>query len=126
MNGEYKILAVFAAGLILTAAAQAQDGSTLSRQGVTTNSAAAAVTLDVKAQPTLHWADHTQVSGLFVDLVRPQETWNLLNPVTPAPTVAPTPGEAQLQTKVPVPPSDRDSNVQNRGPNFAVLRFSFP
>jgi hypothetical protein len=125
MNADYKNLALFAGCMILTATALAQDNSALTRQGTSTNSSSA-VTMDVKTQPSVPWADHMQVSGLFIDCVQPRQTWSLLNPATPSPALPPLQSEAQLQTQVPITPSNRDSNVENRGPNFAVLRFSFP
>lgn len=112
--------------MILTAAtALAQDKSALNRQGISTNSPSA-VTMDVKAQPSVPWGDHTQVSGMFIDCVQPRQTWSLLNPEMPAPALPPSQPQAQLQTQVPITPSNRDSDVENRGPNFAILRFSFP
>jgi hypothetical protein len=125
MNADYKYLAVFAGCMILTVAVQAQDKSSLSRPGVSTNSPSAA-TMDVKIQPSVPWGDHMQVSGLLIDCVQPRQTWSLLNPAMPAPPLPPPQTQAQLQTQVPITPSNRDSDVENRGPNFAVLRFSFP
>ena len=121
MNAIRKMFLSLTAGVLATGVVQAQDKSALVQPGITTNTTPALV-LEKSPLPHYDLGSRTQISGLVVDFIEPQQTWDVLNPaltgpalpkpdvLMPPPVVAPTP----------------ISGPEHHGPNFAILRISFP
>jgi len=121
MNALRKIFLGVAAGMLAAGISQAQDKSALVQPGMTTN-ATPVLILERPTEPHYDLGSRTLVSGLVVDFIEPQQTWDVLNPALPAPAV-PKPDVLMPPAVVAPPPL---SGPENHGPNFAVLRFSFP
>lgn len=114
-------LALLAASVAMSGAAQAQDKAALAHQNVAPD-ATARITLEAKTGPTLAWSSRTQVSGLFVDLVKPQQTWAMLNPAGPARDLsAPIPPYLLPITA----PRSMNDNLVVHEPGIALLQFNF-
>ena len=113
------------AGLVetnqVTPAVQVQ--SELTRPGMGTN-ALANISLyrELPGGPTLNWGSKWEVTGLFVDLIQPEQTWALLNPWVPV--------RDSIQATVPlIPPSAAGRPTDDQGTheaNFTLLKVSFP
>lgn len=88
-------------------------------QAIATN-VMASISLPVPTEPTLTLGSGTRVSGLFVDLIKPQQSWVMLNP----------PKQARYWSE-PIPryllpltaPSSMDEKPGE--PDFALFRFDF-
>ena len=140
-KGVRNRLALLAAGLVVSGAATAQDNGPLPDQVVATNSmdvsalqtqtkpalarvvatnSIAPITLPAKTEPTLVLGSRTQVSGLFVDLIMPLQSWVMLNPPRLAPELPESLPPFLLPITEPLPITDNP-----REPNFAILHFSF-
>ena len=121
MNALRKTFFGLAAGMLVAGSGQAQDKSALVQPVVTTNTTPALV-LEKTTVPHFDLGSRTLVSGLVVDFIEPQQTWDVLNPALSAPVqpkpdvLMPPPVVAPLPLSGPV----------NHGPNFAILRISFP
>jgi hypothetical protein len=114
-------LAWLAAGVVLTGAAQAQDKGVLFHQGTGTD-ASARITLEMNTEPQMTLDSGTQVSGLFVDLMRPQQTWAMLDPSAPAENLS---GPAPRLLPPLTAPRQFNDDPTVHDLNFALLRFSF-
>jgi hypothetical protein len=121
MNALSKTFLGLAAGMLISGTGQAQDKSALVQPDITTNTTPALL-LEKKLEPHYDLGSRTLVSGLVVDFIEPQQTWDVLNPALPG-TVLPTP---DILMPPPVVAPSPISGPENHGPNFAVLRFSFP
>jgi hypothetical protein len=99
-------------------ALQTQTKPALARV-VATNSIAP-ITLPMKTEPTLALGASSQVSGLFVDLILPRQSWVMLNPPRLAPLLPESMPPSLLPITEPLPITDNPGE-----PNFAFLRFSF-
>ena len=121
MKAVRNSLILFAAGVALGGIAQAQDNSEFSHQGVGFQ-ANSGIVLEMKTEPRLEWGSKIEMTGLFVDVVRPQATWSMLNPPEPARN-----RQTEFQFGLPparlVPAMNDDLTVHE--PDFALLRFSF-
>jgi hypothetical protein len=121
MKAARKSLTLLAVSTVLCGTAQAQDQAALTHQGVATN-APAHVTVATNPPPTLAWGSRTQVSGLFVDLIRPRQTWAMLKPSGPTrDPSAPIPPNLLPVTE----PRSMNDNLAVHEPGIALLRFSF-
>lgn len=116
MKAVRNSLTLLAASGVMAGAVQAQDKSALFHQGTGTDFAAS-ITLEMKTEPTLVLGSSTPVSGLFVDLIRPQQTWAMLNP-----SVLPNPVPRQLRPATSPRPIN-DPAVHKL--DFALIRLSF-
>ena len=121
MNGIHINLALVTAGVVLAGAVQAQEKAVLSHQNVSSPTSNSNITLQMKTEPKLAWGSRTQVSGLFVDLIKPQQTWVMLNPPKPA-WELPKPTPRHL-LPVTAPRPINDPTVHEL--DFALLRLSF-
>jgi len=112
-------LALLAAGVVMSGVAQAQDQTTLSHQTVPTNSTAS-LALPTNTLPTVTWRSQTQASGLIVDLIKPQQTWAMLNPPREA-------GDVSIPTNRPPAkaPLIVNDNLGVRETDFAWFSFNF-
>jgi hypothetical protein len=119
MRAVRNSLALLAASVVMCGVAQAQDKASLSQQVVATNSTAR-IALEMKTEPTLAWGSRTQVSGLFVDLIMPQQTWAMLKP-SGQPRDLSMPIPLQPVTA----PLTMNDNLDVRELNFPFLNFSF-
>lgn len=121
MKGVRDNLALLVASLVMSGVVQAQDKSVLSHQGLVTNSIAG-ITLEMKTEPKLVLGSNTRMSGLLVDLIRPQQSWAMLNPSVAA---------RDLPRPIPryVPPVEAPHPINDdlavHEPDFALLRLSF-
>lgn len=113
-------LALLAASVAVSGTAQAQDNAGLFHQGVGAD-ATTGITLELKTEPTLVLNSGAEVSGLFVDLIRPQQTWAMLNPSQPVRELAGPIPRHLLPVTEPLPLSGPASHKLD----FAVLRFNF-
>jgi hypothetical protein len=114
-------LALLAASVVLSGAAQAQDKAALTHQNIVTDSTAH-ITLEPAAGPTLAWGQNMQVSGLVVDLIKPQQTWTMLAPSMSSPYLsAPIPSYL-LPISAPLSLND---NLAVHKPGIAFFSFSF-
>jgi hypothetical protein len=77
----------------------------------------------MKTEPKFVLGSSTRLTGLFVDLITPQQTWQMLNPSMPVRNLQASAPPYLLPVKAPRP--IHDSAVNNE-PDFAVLRLSFP
>jgi hypothetical protein len=120
MNALRKTFLGLAAGMLVSGAVQAQDKSALAQPVLTTNGTPGVV-LERQAEPHYDLGSRTLASGLVVDFIEPQQTWDLFNPAltTPAP---PKPDVLMPPIVVAPPPI---SGPENHGPNFAILKISF-
>jgi len=115
-------LMLLAVSAVWAGAAQVQDEPAVIHQGVFTNFPSANITLDLKTEPQLALDSKTQLTGLVVDCLTPQQTWKMLNPSAPARDLPkPIP---QFQQPVAGPAQNHDLAVHE--PDFALLRLSFP
>ena len=120
MKAISNILALLAASIVLSGVAEAQDKASLLHQEVSTMGSTARIALEMKAEPMMELGSGTRVSGLFVDLVRPQETWAMLNPSVSASDLSrPTP---RFLLPVTAPRTMNDPAVNE--PDFVLLRFT--
>ena len=122
MKSVRNSLTVFAASVVMAGTAHGQDKSALFHQGLVTNSIAG-ITLEMKTEPKFVLGSSTRLTGLFVDLITPQQTWNMLNPSVPVRNLQASAPPYLMPVKAPRP--IHDSAVNNE-PDFAVLRLSFP
>jgi hypothetical protein len=100
-----------------------QVQSELSRPGMATNAVAnIALYQDLTMEPRLAWGSNRRVSGLFVDLIRPQQTWDML--LAPGAAPGPVRSEPAWPVTQTVCRPDGDQGVHDA--NFAILRVSFP
>jgi len=111
-----------ASGVALAGMVQAQDKSASFNQLIQTNSNVK-FSLDVKSEPTIQLGSHSQLSGLFVDLSDPPQTWAMLNPPTPVKDPQTVLPPCLLPLQVPRSPSDP---AAVHGADFILLRLSFP
>jgi len=121
MNALRKTYLWVAAGMLVAGQTQAQDNSALVRQGMPTNTVPI-VTLEQKTTPHYDLGSRTLASGLVVDFIEPQQTWDLFNPALRVPA-QPKPDVLMPPPVVAPPPI---SGPEHHGPNFAILRISFP
>ena len=123
MKGIRINLVLVAAGVVIAGVVQAQEKAVLSHQNVSSPTANSStnITLRMKTEPKLAWGSRTQVSGLFVDLIKPQQTWVMLNPPKPA-WELPRPTPRHL---LPVTAPQRINDPTVHELDFALLRFSF-
>lgn len=111
----------FVASVALAGSAPAQDKSTLLHQMPATNSVAGTA-VKLSTRPKVVLRSGTQVTGLFVDLIRPQQMRAMLNPSGPARDLPkPTPPYLLPVTA----PRQFNSNLAVHDDDFALLRFSF-
>ena len=111
----------FAGIVFMAGIAQAQDKSELFHQRVASQ-ATPSVTLEMKTEPTVRWGPRMQVSGLFVDLIRPQQTWAMLNPSVPARSQ-----QTLRQSNLPAVKllTDMNDDLAVHEPDFTLLRLNF-
>ena len=121
MNAVRKTFLAVTAGVLVGGMVHAQEKSALTQPATTTN-ATPSLVLEKKLAPHYDLGSRTQISGLMVDFIEPQQTWDVLNPTLPAPT-QPKPDVLMPPVVVAPPPI---SGPVNHGPNFAFLRISFP
>ncbi|MDD5138866.1 MAG: hypothetical protein PHY43_01240 [Verrucomicrobiales bacterium] len=122
MRGVRNSLVLFAAGVVIAGAAPVQDESASFYQEMLTNSTAR-ITLEMNAEPQLELGSNLQLTGLFVDCVMPQETWDMLDPSVPS---ARNPQELVPPSLLPVMPLRPINDPAVHEPDFALLRLSFP
>jgi hypothetical protein len=115
-------LALFAAGVVLAGAVQAQDKAVMSHQSISPPSSSTNSILEMKTEPRLAWGSRIQVTGLFVDLIRPRQTWAMLNPAKPARELPKPVPRFLLPVTAPFPISEAAIHAE---PDFALLRFNF-
>jgi len=104
-------------------APSAQVQSELTSLGMATNAVAnLAIYQDLTAEPKLVWGSNRRVSGLFVDLIRPQQTWDMLL----APGTAPGPIRSAPVWPVTQTVGRPEGDQGAHDANFAILKVSFP
>ncbi len=121
MNAAHRSFLWLLAGWLAAGMVQAQDNSALVQPGGTTN-AIPALILEKPSAPHYDLGSRTLASGLVVDFIEPSQTWALFNPALSAPEL-PKPAILMPPPVVAPPPI---SGPENHGPNFAILRISFP
>jgi hypothetical protein len=122
MKTASRSLALLAASAVTCGTARAQDNAALIHGGVVSSNSTTSITLQTNTAPTLAWGSRTQVSGLFVDFIRPQQTWIMHKPSGPA-----------RDQSVPIPPYllpvtaplSMNDNLAVHEPGIALLHFSF-
>ncbi len=121
MKGMSNKLALFAASFMIAGVALAQDKSVSFHQETVTNSTTN-ITFKLESEPKLQLGPNSELTGLFVDLLRPQETLMMLDPSVPSKNLtSPVP-----PSLLPVMPLQPLSNPAVHEANFAFLRLSFP
>lgn len=121
LKAARRTLALLAVSAVMCGTAQAQDNAAQIHEGVATNSPAH-VTVETNTAPTLASGSKTRVSGLIVDLIRPQQTW-----VMPKPS-GPSRYQSVPITRYLLPitaPLSMNDNLAVHEPGLALLRFSF-
>ena len=109
------------ASVVVAGAAPTRDNSTLFHHRPATNFVVGAF-VKKETEPRLVMRSGTRVTGLFVDLIRPRQTWAMLNPSVPARDL-PKPIPPYL---LPVTaPQPFNSDPAGHDADFALLRFSF-
>jgi hypothetical protein len=126
MKAVRNSLVLLAASVTLSGAAPvqnatAQDKSAWIFQDLPTNTIDS-ITLGLPPEPKLVLGSQTLISGLFVDLMQPKQTWSMLNPPVPAKDL-PKPIPPDLLPKTAIQPN-HDLAVHE--PNFVPFRLSFP
>jgi hypothetical protein len=113
------ILIGLAAGLVLMSA-RAQDSAVAQLGNITNSTATISVPLEITAAPMLALGPDRHATGLFVDLAKPQQTWILLNPLTP-------PSKKIQWVDVPAPMAEHnlDGNLANHEAGLVLFRLSF-
>ncbi len=111
-----------AAGVLLAGAARAQNNSSFfhHQQGAATNGIAGADLF--KTGPKFVLGSGTEVTGLFVDLLKPRQTWLMLNPPVPARDL-PKPLPPYLRPVKPLPTMNDD--LATHDADFPLLRLNF-
>jgi len=115
------ILMGLAASVVINGTALAQDKSASHQGGVTNSTAAVSFSMDLKPAPTLPWGSNLAATGLLVDFIQPQQTWNLLNPRAPASALA---GQT-VSVNPPAIRHPKDDDLANHEANFVFLKLSF-
>lgn len=121
MKATGKSLMVLAVSSVVCEAAQAQNNGALIHEGVATNPPAH-LTLETNAAPALTWGSRTQVSGLFVDLIRPRQTWVMLKPSGPARDQSTPIPPYWLPVSAPLSMND---NLAVHEPGIVLFHFGF-
>jgi hypothetical protein len=121
MKDLRKFFMALAVGAAVSGSLPAQDKSALV-QPVTHTNTIPDLLLERKLEPHFDLGSRTLASGLVVDFIEPAQTWDLLNPALPVPRATPP---AILMPPAVVAPRPV-SEPENHGPNFAILRISFP
>jgi hypothetical protein len=121
MNALRKMFLLLTAGGLAAGSVQAQDKSAQVQPVLTTN-AVPALVLEKTPAPHFDLGFRTLVSGLVVDFIEPQQSWDVLNPALSAPAL-PKPDVLMPPPVVAPPPI---SGPEHHEPNFAILRISFP
>lgn len=116
-------LVLFAASVVLSGAVQAQDKAALLHRGDSPTNTTAHITWERTSEPTVAWGSGTRLTGLFVNLIKPQQTWAMLNPSVPARNL-PTPVPPSLRP-ITAPRVSNDDPAVHAESDFALLRFSF-
>jgi len=78
--------------------------------------------LEMNAEPQVSLGSNLQLDGLFVFCVKPQETWNMLNPSVPVLN----PQKSVPPSLLPVTAPQPLNNPAVHAANFVVLRLSIP
>jgi hypothetical protein len=99
-----------------------QVQSEITRPGMATN-AVTNISLyqESPGEPSVKWGSKWEVTGLFVDLLQPEQTWALLNPREPARESSPA--TAPLIPPAAGHPTDDQGTHEA---NFTLLKLSFP
>ena len=122
MKGVRDSLVLFAASVIIAGAAPVQDEESASVYQEMLTNAATVITLDIKAEPEFVLGSNARLTGLFVDCLKPQQAWDMLDPSVPSRNPqAPIP-----PSRLPVLPPHPMSYPAVHEPDFALLRLSFP
>lgn len=121
MKGVRNYLVLCAASFMIAGVAPAQDASVSFHQETLTNSTFN-ITLKLEADPKLQWGPNLELTGLFVDLLRPQQTLMMLDPAVPSRN----PTQPVPPSLLPVLPLQPLSHPAVHEANFALLRLSFP
>jgi hypothetical protein len=116
-----KNLSLCLAGIFLAGVVQAQNKSELSHQPGSKQDTQV-LTLKAQREPSLPWVSRVRLSGLFVDLVKPQQTWPMLYASAPARPV-PEPIPPYLLPVKALRPMNDDFAVHE--PDFVLLKLSF-
>ena len=122
MKPTHRSLALLAFSVVMCGAAQAQDKAALTHEAVAAADQTAHITLETNSAPSLAWGSRTQVSGLFVDLIRPQQTWMMLKPSGAAHVLA---GPIPRYLLPVTAPFSLNDNLAVHEPGFALFRFGF-
>lgn len=124
MKTHRLILVALAAGAVMAGTARAQDKSA-SHQGESTNfTAQPSFSMNLKMAPAIQWGPNLPVTGLLVDFLKPEQTWNLFNPLIPPPVA--------IQPAITVPPpvsaqpNHMNDDLADHEANFVFLKLSFP
>ena len=121
MKAIHLILLGLIAGWALADSARAQD-KTAAHYGVLTNSAETIyVPVDFKTGPALAFGPDRQATGLFVDLARPRQTWDLFNPLAPVPPVT----RQIIDVPPPPVPHDMNGNLASHEGGLVLFKLSF-
>jgi hypothetical protein len=115
-------LVLMAAGVLIAGAGPVQDEQSASFHQEMLTNATAPLILDLSAAPKFTLGPNTQLTGLFVDLAMPQQTWTMLDRSVPSQNSQ----EPVPPSRLPVMPPQPLSNPAVHEANFALVRLSFP
>ena len=119
---EFRLILIgLLAGLAMAGSAGAQD-KTVAHYGALTNSTAnISLPMDFTTAPKLTFGPDRQATGLFVDLARPRQTWDLFNPLAPPPPVT----RQIINVPPPVVAHDMNDNLPNHEGGLVLFKLSF-
>jgi len=124
MKGVRNSLVLFAASVVIAGAEPVapvvDESATFSQQLLTYSSVRAP--LELNAEPQVSLGSNLQLDGLFVFCVKPQETWNMLDPSVPVLN----PQKQVPPSLLPVTAPQPLNNAAVHEANFVLLRLSFP
>lgn len=113
-------IALCIASVMMTGAAMAQDESASFDQGMQPFSGIS-ITLDLNTGPQLVLGSNTQITGLIVDCIVPQQTWAFLTAPASARNSPSQLPPSLLPVKAPLPINDPAEHE----PDFVLFRLSF-